>query len=108
MKQLNVRVVLFLGGILLVSLGVQYLQIYSVENFTTDTHAAPADTHAAPAATPARPAVAARPTDSGNITAATGLYMSMPSADKKIILAGVKSAIKLNAIKAIDNMMLSA
>lgn len=103
MKQLNVRVVLFLGGILLVSLGVQYLQIYSVENFTTDTTpAAPA----APAATPPPPA--ARPTDSGNVTAATGLYMSMPSADKKIILAGVKSAIKLNAIKAIDNMMLSA
>jgi len=79
MKQFNLQVVLLLGGILLFALGFQIFVGYSVENFAE----APATSQKAP------------PTDLGNVLAAQALYTKMPSADKKVLLTGVKSAIQL-------------
>jgi len=42
------------------------------------------------------------------VTAASGLYMSMPSADKKVLLNGVKSGIKLHVMGALNEMILGA
>ena len=93
MKQFNLQVVLLLGGILLFALGFQIFVGYSVENF---------------AEAPATSKAQAPPTDLGNVLAAQALYTKMPSADKKVLLTGVKSANQLNAIGALDKMISGA
>jgi len=50
MKPLNLRVILLLGGILLITLGFQIFQRYSIENFSTT-----ATTTTPPAATTLKP-----------------------------------------------------
>ena len=105
MKQFNLQVVLLLGGILLFALGFQIFVGYSVENFAE----APATSQkAATSQAQAPQAPQAPPTDLGNVLAAQALYTKMPSADKKVLLTGVKSAIQLNAIGALDKMISGA